>query len=183
MNLDWISIGKKIGSLGCSLLGTVLAGPAGGSIGTLLGNQLFGDKSEEVSEDQFIQTLANPDAIIKMKQFELDHKLELEKLILESQRIELQDRADARRRQIEHEKVTGKSDVNLYVLAWTIVIGFFILVSILIFIPLPTDSNGVIFLLFGTLSAGFGSVMGYFFGSSKSSSDKTDMIYKSTPVK
>jgi hypothetical protein len=67
-------------------------------------------------------------------------------------------------------------ELNLYVLAWTIIIGFFTLCGILMWKPLPQGSNEVVFMLFGALSAGFGSVVGYFFGSSKSSSDKTKML-------
>jgi hypothetical protein len=38
------------------------------------------------------------------------------------------------------------------------VIGFFALISALVFRPLPPDATGVIYLLFGTLSAAFGAV-------------------------
>jgi len=36
-----------------------------------------------------------------------------------------------------------------------------------------TDQTGVLFMLFGTLSTSFGMVVGYFFGSSKGSADKS----------
>ena len=41
------------------------------------------------------------------------------------------------------------------------------------FRQLPQGSNDVVFMLFGALASGFGVVLQYFFGSSKSSSDKT----------
>ena len=66
----------------------------------------------------------------------------------------------------------------LYILATVIVIGFFVLLWFLIFNPLPPDSTGVIFMLFGALSAAFGAVVQYFFGSSTGSADKSEVIAK-----
>ena len=72
-------------------------------------------------------------------------------------------------------------EIYLYILATIIVVGFFALIAALMIYPLPEDSSGVIMMLFGTLSAGFGLVLGYFFGSSKSSVDKTDIIASQKP--
>ena len=63
-----------------------------------------------------------------------------------------------------------------YLLAVVIVAGFFTLLGLLIFRQLPEDSSGVIFMLFGALSAAFGAVVQYFFGSSKGSADKTELL-------
>ena len=43
-------------------------------------------------------------------------------------------------------------------------------------IPLPDGSSDVVFMLFGALVTGFGTVLQYFFGSSKSSTDKTSLL-------
>ena len=71
-----------------------------------------------------------------------------------------------------------KSTIAKYILASIIVIGFFSLLGLLLFQPLPPDTSGVIFMLFGALSAAFGAVVQYFFGSSQSSADKTDIMVK-----
>ena len=172
--MDWKNIASKITSaapmLG-SLLGPggVLAGTAIKMIGSALGI--------EPTEDAITTALqSDPEAMLKLKQFELDNKVELRKIVLEQERVRLADIADARSRQIEHEKATGKSDTNLYVLAWTVVSGFFGLMGLLCFKTLPGDSSGVVFMLFGALATGFGQVLGYFFGSSKSSADKTKLL-------
>ena len=70
----------------------------------------------------------------------------------------------------------NKKDIAIYILAGLIVIGFFALLTLLLFRTLPEDSSGVIFMLFGALSAAFGAVVQYFFGSSKGSADKTELI-------
>jgi hypothetical protein len=38
-------------------------------------------------------------------------------------------------------------------------------------------------MLFGTLSAAFGSVIGFFFGTTKSSQDKTQLLAMADPIK
>jgi len=64
----------------------------------------------------------------------------------------------------------------MYILASIIVVGFFVLTGILMFVELPEGTNSVVNLLFGGLVAGFATVLNYFFGSSKSSADKTAML-------
>lgn len=75
----------------------------------------------------------------------------------------------------------NKKDIAIYILAGLIVIGFFALLTLLLFRTLPEDSSGVIFMLFGALSAAFGAVVQYFFGSSQSSADKTALLTKREP--
>jgi hypothetical protein len=89
----------------------------------------------------------------------------------------------ARAREVDIAKATGKKDINLYVVAWVIIGGFFALMAILLFIQLPTDSSGVVFMLFGALSSGFGSVVQYFFGSSKGEVEKADYMAASSARK
>ena len=76
--------------------------------------------------------------------------------------------------------MNNKKDIAMYVLAGLIVTGFFALLTLLLFRTLPEDSSGVIFMLFGALAAAFGAVVQYFFGSSKGSADKTELISKNT---
>ncbi len=95
---------------------------------------------------------------------------------LEEIKLWFADIQGARQREMEIVKATGSKDINLYVLAWAMVAGFFALLGFLLFVPVPADQSGVVFMLFGALSSGFGSVIGYFFGSSKGSSDKTQEL-------
>ena len=50
------------------------------------------------------------------------------------------------------------------------------IVGLLMQYKLSEGSNEVVFMLFGALATGFGTVLQYFFGSSKSSSDKTQLM-------
>lgn len=180
--MDWKGLAARI-STAAPLLGTLVGGPVGGAVGTaekMIAGALGVRETPEAIEAEL---LANPDAYLKLKELELNNKVELQRLVLEHERLALEhervrlaDVADARGRQIAHEKATGRKDVNLYILAWTVVLGFFSLMALLCFHPVPVDSDGVIFMLFGALATGFGQVLQYFFGSSKSSVDKTYLM-------
>jgi hypothetical protein len=173
--MDWKDLAATV-SKAAPLLGTLVGGPAGGAAGTavkLIAGALGVEESPQAIEAEI---RANPDAYMKLKEIEATHKVEIEKLIIEQERMRLADVSGARSREVEVTKATGKRDINLYVLAWTLVIGFFVLMGVLICKPLPDDSTGVVFMLFGTLAGSFGAVVQYFFGSSKSSSEKTALL-------
>lgn len=173
--MDWKAIVSKI-SAAAPMVGTLLGGPAGGAVGGIISMVASALGCEPSQDAVATAVMGDPEALLKLRQLESSHALELQRMILA-------DIADARKRQTDHEKATGKTDVNLYVLAWVIVSGFFLLLGLLLWIKLPPDSSGVIFMLFGALSTGFGQVLQYFFGSSKSSQAKTDLLAKAEPVK
>ena len=117
-----------------------------------------------------------PAQIHDLKQAEMEHREKLLELSIEGDKIELKAIDNARQREIEVVKATGKKDWNLYILAYLIVFGFSCVVGIMIFKKVPPESVGAVNQLFGFLGAGFMGVISYFFGSSKSSSDKTKLI-------
>jgi hypothetical protein len=90
--------------------------------------------------------------------------------------VRLAEVQSARTREVENTKATGKRDTNLYVLAWVVVGGYFLLCVTLLNVDIPVASKDIIMMLFGGLSAGFMMVLGYFFGSSQSSAVKTQML-------
>lgn len=69
-----------------------------------------------------------------------------------------------------------KKNYTLYILAYLVTIAFFIVCTVLLFVDLKPSSEKVVFMLLGTLGSGFTTVLAYFFGSSKSSADKTAII-------
>lgn len=169
--MDWKAIAGKVLS-GAPILGSILGGPAGGALGTAINviGQAFGLKPEEVTPAKVNEILkADPEALLKLRQAEMANELELT-------RAYMMDVQNARSREIELTKVTGKRDINLYFLAWCIVMGFFGLCGILMWKALPIGSDKVVFMLFGALSAGFGQVLQYFFGSSRGSAIKTALM-------
>lgn len=191
--MDWKDVASAVGSI-APALGAALApftggisaaaGVAVGALGKAIGKK----DGEAVSPQEVLDFIAtDPEWKLKMIQAENSFLLEMRKLDLEEYRATLGDISNARQRQLEHEKVTGTTDWNMYILAWTVVVGFFVLVSLLMYwshqnIPLK-DNTGALFMLLGSLSTGFGMVLQYFFGSSKSSTDKTNLLAKAEPIR
>jgi drug/metabolite transporter (DMT)-like permease len=69
-------------------------------------------------------------------------------------------------------------DIFQYVLGGLIVIGFFILLYKLINAEVPETNKDLLNLVVGALIGSFATVVGYFYGSSKSSSEKDEIISK-----
>lgn len=178
--MEWKDVGNAV-KKALPLIGTVLGGPMGGAAGGIIAMiaSALGLKDDEATPENVMQLIqTDPQAMIKMREIELNHKLELEKILLEYDRLYLQDRQGARDMNVKTTQATGKRDVNLYVLAWVNVIGFFSVLMLVIIVKMPTDdvAKTAIAMLFGALIAGYKDVLGYFFGSSKSSADKTQLL-------
>jgi hypothetical protein len=146
-----------------------------GAVGAL--GRSFGLGSSAKPEDVLTAISADPELRLKAMIAENDFKVEMGKQELEAMKAQLADVQSARTRQVESEKASGRRDYSLYVLAWTIIGGYFLLMGGLLYFSYQgrpiSDQTGVLFMLFGTLSTSFGMVVGYFFGSSKGSADKS----------
>jgi hypothetical protein len=177
--MDWKEVAGKVMDT-APIIGSLLGGPIGGAAGGLISmiGSAFGLKPSETTPEKINAIIQqDPQALLKFKELEMNNQLELQKLALQSDQIYLLDRQNARQRQVESEKATGRRDYNLYILAWVTVIGFYGLISLLIWKPMTEAATSpAVYMLFGALSAGFGSVMQYFFGSSKGSADKTQLM-------
>lgn len=114
-------------------------------------------------------TQITPENIEALKSLESTERTDLA-------RMGYADVASARTREVDVTKATGKSNLAMYLLAGVIVVGFFGLMICLMIKTVPEGNGDVAFMLFGSLIAAFTSVVQYFFGSSKGSSDKTAMI-------
>ena len=76
---------------------------------------------------------------------------------------------------------TKSKDVFQYTLAGLVVIGFFAIVILMLYATIPVANQGPLNIIVGGLITGFATVIGYFFGSSKGSQAKDDIIANSTP--
>lgn len=172
---DWREVANFI-KKAAPILGTVVGGPigtaAGGVVSALCG--MFGADPAD-PDDLLMKMTADPEALLKLKEFELTHKTELEKIALERDRLRFQDIADARGREMEIAKVTGKRDIFQYGLAAAVVIGFLIMVCYVIKGG-TTIESALAGTLIGYVSAKADQVVVYFFGSSKGSADKTNLL-------
>lgn len=169
----WGSIKQGLNAVAPLLANAIIPG-SGGVAGSLVAS-ILGVQNTPESINAAVANLT-PEQIAALKTAEMTHQEKLLQIGNDNDQMYLADVQDARKRQIESEKATGKKDLNLYVLAWTVVISFFITVAILFFVPLPQGQANIVYMLLGTLGTGFATVLGYFFGSSKSSADKTQLL-------
>lgn len=187
--MEWKDVGNAIAEFAPGLAGVLGGVFGGGAVGTLASTGVtaicsaLGLKSTAKPDEVLEAIKANPEAVLKLKQAEMDFKIKIGEQRLDEIKAGLADVASARNREIEVTKVTGKRDINQYILAWVMVGGFFGLTGLLLFHSVPSAQNNVIFMLFGALAAGFGSVMNYYFGSSKGSSEKTQLLAQAEPIK
>lgn len=180
MDFDWKTLGTQIAQFGLPLLGTALGGPAGGAAGTLIASVL-GKDPDTLTQDDVLSAVGNPEIMAKLREIESNHEIRLQELILQGEQMHFQDVASARKREVDTTEATGKRDINLYILAWTVVVLFFALVATLMFIDLG-ENTGPVNQLFGAIAVGFGTVLQYFFGSSKSSNEKTALLAANKPA-
>lgn len=140
------------------------------------------DKAKEYIEDRTgikLDKNLTDEQVAELKKFEMTNKLELEKLALANKQednrhaekkteIITADKSNARNREIEVVKTTGKKDNTITILAGVIVIGFFAGLISLVFVHLDKGSGTyeLLYMMFGALIAKFGTVIDYFFGSS-----------------
>lgn len=142
------------------------------------------DKAKEFIEEKTgikLDKNLTDEQVAELKKFEMTNKIELEKLSLANKqednrhaekKVEIitADKSNARNREIEVVKTTGKKDNTITILAGVIVIGFFAGLISLVFVHLDKGSGTyeLLYMMFGALIAKFGTVIDYFFGSSDS---------------
>jgi hypothetical protein len=160
-------IKKLIGTVAPTLanaLGGPLAGVAAGAIANALG---LSDKSDEALET----ALANvkPEDLLKLKQAEQQFKLEMKKLELRPEELEVEDRAGAR------VAYAATKDGLLPWLAVLVVGTFCAVTSAILFGAMKVEAvvGGT---LIGYLSAKAEQVLSFYFGSTKASRGKDQAL-------
>jgi CDP-diglyceride synthetase len=69
-------------------------------------------------------------------------------------------------------------DAYMYILGALVILGFFGVIIYLITVPAPEENKDILLILLGIFGAKFADVVGYFYGSSKGSSDKDELLRK-----
>lgn len=168
--MDWL---LKLAPTVASALGGPLAGIAVQALGSALGWQdATKDKVTDLLQSGNLtgeQMAAIKKAELELKQHESDNGFKFAEL-------EIRDRESARARE-----VATKDHVNS-ILAYTL-IGSFIAVVGATLLGFAKVEGALAGTLVGYLSAKAEQVLAYYFGSSKSSDRKTDIIAQSGPVK
>lgn len=158
--MDW----KKVVGSVAPTLARAIGGPLGGAAISVLSSALGVDPSEDSLEKK-VQSLS-PEDLQKLKQADYDFQVEMRKLDVDEYRVENEDRASARAREVSlHDWVTP-----------ALAIGVFILFSFVVWQlqhgSVPVENRDAFNQVLGILYAAVTGVLGYYFGSSIGSRGK-----------
>jgi hypothetical protein len=189
--MDWKDVGQAIGKW-APAIGAVLAPATGGAslaIGAAVGalTKVLGVPEDSKPEDIMKIITGDPEVRLKIIMAENAFAVAMGQQELEKLKAELADTQNARQRETEITRVTGKRDGNMILVGWVIILGYLGMMGFLMYHaahgqPIK-DDTGILFLLVGNLVTFVGMIMAYLYGTTKSSQAKTDIIARSQPIK
>lgn len=159
------------------LLGTALGGPLGGAAAAFIADKLgIENKTIEAVSEVLNSGKLSPDQISAIKLAEIDFQKFLEQNKIDLAKLDVDNTKSAREMQMAIRSRTPD------VLAGIIVVGFFGILVTMMMGWLTVSDQQALLLLLGSLSAAFGGVINFYFGSSHGSENKDRMLANSTPV-
>lgn len=161
-------------------IGTALAGPLGGMAVEAATNALgVSTKTTEALKTAIAG--ATPEQMLALKQADQAFALQMQALgfkqVTDLEAIAAGDRKDARAMQV------SKPSPVPALLSVLVTVGYFgILIGMMTSVFKVNDSQALLIML-GSLGTAWGGVMAFWFGTTRDSSRKTEIIAHSTPVK
>jgi len=154
-------------------IGTAVGGPLGGMALSFIGDKLgLSDKTKEGLET-FIKG-ATPEDLMKAKSADQEFQLKMAELgfhqTYDIEKLNVDDRMNARDREVK----TGDNTTRILALSYTL--GYFTILAFVFFSKIPPENANVLNTLLGVLSTVQVGIINYYFGSSKGSADKTEML-------
>ena len=117
-------------------------------------------------------------ASIKGSDAPAEDKIKAQELVLEAYEAEVADRASARQREMQ-AVASGSNDILFKTVGWGITLSFVAVVFGAIGLwEIPKESQRLFDMGFGAVVAAFTQVIGYYFGSSAGSKQKTNIMNK-----
>lgn len=169
MGFDWKKALGGVAPAIASALG-VGGGPAGAAV-TILSRALLGHgkgSADDVAE--VLAAGASPEQIEKIQAAEREFTMQLVEAAVQLEKIEADDRADARSREV------ALKDRMPAVLAVMLSVAFFGTIALLILHPVPAESRDPVMLMLGSLGTAWAGGMAYYHGSSSGSKSKDTIL-------
>lgn len=171
MDLSWL---KTL----APMVGTALGGPLGGAAAAFIADKLgLESKTIEAVSEVLNSGKLSPEQISGIKLAEIDFQKFLEQNKIDLAKLDVANTQGARDMQIAVRSHTPD------ILAFIIVTGFFTILILMLLGMLSVSDQQALLILLGSLAAGFGAVLNFFFGSSRGSQAKDAMLANSTQVK
>lgn len=161
--MNWSSIKETVGKV-APLAGTLLGGPAGAAVGSLISSAL----GVENNPDAVATALASPEATVKLRELESNERQHLLQMQVETLRLELAD--------VQHARSTHVNSRMPAVVTMSLTAICAALIFMLMWMPVPSDNRDMLVQSLGTVLGFWGASLAYWVGTTRSSSDKTRII-------
>lgn len=162
--MDWKDIGSAIAKV-APVLGTAVAGPAGGAVGALIATALGSDSTPDAVSAAIS---ADPEWAYKLEELEKKHEETLKQLDLEFFKAQTADTQDARAAH-KDSRMPAILTVLLFLSVSAIAIA-------LVYVPVPESNKDVVYMLVGQLVTAYLAGVYYWLGTSRSSAVKDSVI-------
>jgi hypothetical protein len=176
VNFDWKAVVRTVAPALATALGTPLAGIAT----KVITDALLGDGFENATDDMLASAVqsASPDALIKLKEADLQFKRDMARLEIDLEQINAQDRANARKRE------TDTGDLwTPRLLAGGVTAGFFGVLVWLLANGIPASGGEALLVMLGSLGTAWAGIMAYYFGTNAQSGRKTELLARAEAIK
>jgi hypothetical protein len=162
--MDWKNTLNSI----APTIATALGGPLAGAATKFIGDKLLGN--ENASEQDISDAIlgASSADLAKLKQMDLEFKAEMKKLDVDVFEIEAKDKQDARK---NHKRSNMPAILSI---GLTVIVC--VIVFLLFWLEPPEGAREVLYMLLGMVLKEWGGSMQYWFGTTRSSSEKTELI-------
>lgn len=174
--MDWKDVGKAV-SKAAPILGGIVGGPIGAAAGgaASLIASCFGVGEDPAAIMTAIK--ADPNALVKIREIEQQHQAELLKWKTAQIEAEVEDRKSARQASVD-----GGDRSRLFWLSIFLFIVAFGLEGSLLFMGFADGISGeLVGRVMGTVDTMAVMILSFWYGTSRSSQDRDNLLYHSTP--
>ena len=166
--MDWKSI---IGTV-APTIATALGGPLAGMATKAISGALLGRPEGTEKEIADAIAAAGPAELLKLKELDQSFALEMKKLDIDLEKISADDRNSARQREMT---VKDKTPAAIAAVSF---VGFFGILTLLIFKEIPSGAKDSLMIMLGSLGTLVTTIAAYYYGSSSGSAAKSHQIEK-----
>jgi hypothetical protein len=184
--MDWTKVATNINST-APLLAGLVGGPVG--LGVTAAAAIISHALGTPSDPAFVEPALNdPGALEKIRQAETANSLQLQQLMVTAAQSSLAHEADMARiatSDTANARAMGVANRDWVpkVLAMAVTTGFFGILLLMAFQPLPGSNKDLVNVIVGALGTAWISIIGYYFGTSVGSMRKTELLAKpSVPI-
>lgn len=176
--MEWKDVGNAI-SKAAPILGTILGGPIGAAAGgaASLIASFFGCEDDPIAVMQAIQH--DPQAMIRLKELEVQHRADILKWKTAQIEAEVADRVSARQASVD-----GGDRTRLFWLSIFLFVVAFGLEGTLLFCGFAEGVSGeLVGRVMGTVDTMAVMILSFWYGTSRSSQNSEALLYHSTPLR